>query len=572
MANEGNSLALIESKERELADLYARMDKDRLLAYWGTTQGEKYKLKDDKENEIPRSISVTLNDAPVYAHSVNNATQAAIMQVRVEGLSDEQNGIIERFLEGNIEQADERRRKSLHNFISNQANLRGVVGCRWISYIEDGKYVPDCLPLDMRYCSYEEGNDGIWWYGYRTKRSKMAIKREYDIDIRSDTAEVIEYWDDVKNEVFIEKTLLKPKYPKPNPQGFPPVAIQKVDRGFMLQDEGYLAHEGESIFMLDRYLYDELNRIASIEATINLKLSHPGYQKETANPTTEPAPYPDKAGTVTEVPVNEKYSLLQVADINNSSRMIHSDIMRAIQNGSLSDIDYGNLSFPLSAVAISDMTDIKNKILIPTFQCLSLFYRQLYRLIIEQFRNGGYSGMPVGRIGNQYKYNVSDLGDPTEYTINLLFMSKTKRQEFANLSQAIAAKGTVPRGHIIREIMQAENPDEWETELDIERARELDPAYDLYCTASSMIRKADKEQDKFLEEQYRKGARILGERAVQIIRQRKVASIMNPQQDIQATAPQRGNAQPLISMFSQGASRTGGNQENNQERYRGSQV
>jgi len=567
---ESTSLNRIETREKELKDLYDRQDQDRRLAYYGTlNSSDKYVLTDVNGEKVPRSISITMNDAQVYAQTVCSATKAALMQIRVEGLAQDKNSVIEKFLERNIEQSDERRRKSLHNFVSNQANIRGIVAARWISYVDKAKkkYIPDCLMMDSRYLSYEEGADGIWWYGYRTNRSKLAIKTEYGVDIRTEKCECAEYWDGGKNEVWLDKKL-SPKGTVLNPLGFPPVAIQGVDRGYGLLDEQHLAHEFESIFMVDRYLYDELNRIASEEATINLKLVNPAYQKETSDMSGKAAPYPDTVGTVTEVPINEKYQLLQVADINQASKMIHGDIMRAIQNGSLSDLDYGNLAFPLSAVAITDMTDIRNKIMIPTFNCLALFYRQLYRLIIAEYIAGGISGFPVGRMGNSAVYTPKDLGDPDKYTINLKFMPTSKRQDIANLSMSIAAKGEIPRKVRIREIMQVQNPEEWEQALDSEEAETLDPAIKLYRIASSLLASAEVNLDEKEGDRQRTEAKMMGERAVQIIKQRKIASQLNPTQDINNPPAQKGNAQPLMAMFQEPASRTGGDQTNQKERNR----
>jgi hypothetical protein len=69
---------------------------------------------------------------------------------------------------------------------------------------------------------------------------------------------------------------------------------------------------------------------------------------------------------------------------------------------------------------------------------------------------------------------------------------------------------------------------------------------------------------------------MLGNRAVEIIKQRKIASIQSPQQDINNPQPTKANgqvAQALVPMMSQGAAtRTGGDQTNNKERYSGNPI
>src|SRR3972149_12323165 len=124
----------------------------------------------------------------------------------------------------------------------------------------------------MRYCVYEIGANGYNWVAPKFTRSKGAIEKEYGIVIRDNEAEVTDFWDDDVNEIWIDKKLVRSQK---NPLGKPPFVIQAAATGFMLQDKGYLEHEGESIFMLDRDLYPELNRIASIEQTLNMKVLLP---------------------------------------------------------------------------------------------------------------------------------------------------------------------------------------------------------------------------------------------------------------------------------------------------------
>jgi hypothetical protein len=218
------------------------------------------------------------------------------------------------------------------------------------------------------------------------------------------------------------------------------------------------------------------------------------------------------------------------------------------------------------------MTDIKNKVLVPTLKCLELFYRQLYRLIIKEFIAGGYSSIPIGRIGNTEKYKVADLGNPDDYTIGIRFMTKTKREEIANITMSQSAKGEIPRSVRIREIMQVESPEKWEQELDQEEAELIDPAVKFRRKALSLIRLADKNPDSEEAEGQYIEAKTLALRGVEIIKQRKVASLTNPTQDITNPTPAKGNAQPMMELFGSGATRTGGDQSNNKENLSGSKI
>ena len=560
------TLDLVTERENDFKNLHQRMDNDANLL-----KPDWYTLKDTAGKKIPKTISINPNDPKVFYNAVVNSMLKSIMQTQVEGMSDKDNGTIEDFLERVYAQADERlRRKTLFSHCCKHISHRGRIGVRWLTLSNGKMYIPDCLPLDMRYVVYDETADGIDWIAPKMKVGKRQIKAEYGKDINGSTADVVDYWDWEKNEVWIDGVLA---VSQANPYGYPPFVIQCADTGYEFQDDDYLEYEGESIFSLDRELYSELARILSIEATIAMKTVLPAYQKETNEPdANKPAPYPDQPGTVTEVPVNERYNLLQVSDINQASRMAHADIMSAIQKGSFSEIDYGNLTFPLSAVAISDMTEIGNRVLIPRLQAISLFYQQLSRLIINQFINNKFREIPVGRIGRQLKYSASDLKNPDDYVINYRFMTKTKRQEIANVTIAGAAKGIIPRDSIIRDILQYDRPDEVIAQLDAEEAEALDPALKLYRKASALLTRAEKNPDKEEADRQRIEARLLGERAVEIIKQRKIASIMSPTQDIANPASAKPNTNALMPLISEGKSRTGGDQRNNKEMYIGSQV
>ncbi len=564
-AEEGTTLKRVEDKESTLSNLYARMDFDKDLIF------KKYVMKNSKGEEIPSVVNVTMNDAKVFANAAVAALISSFMQPLVEGLPEGQNSKVESFLEHNYEQIDERLRgRILYHFVCNHINIRGRLGARIIVRKEGDKYIPDLLTMDSRYLSFEEGPEGVYWYAYRTKRTKMQVKKEYGVDVNSDTIDVVDYWDDAKNETWIEG-VLSPRGTVKNPWGYPPVVIQIAPTGFMLLDEGYEEYEGESIFSLDRDLYEEISRSVSIEQTINTKLMLPPYQKETSNMGGKAAPYPDKVGTATEVPINEKYTLLPQADVNNASRMAHTDLMTAVQRGGFSDVDYGNLPFPLSAVAIGDMTEIRNKILVPRLQAIALFYQQLSRMLIKQYIALG-ADMPVGKTGRKESFTLDDLKNPDEYSINYRFLPKSKRQDLANMAMFISTKGELPRSMRIKEILQAQNPEQVEADLESEEAETLDPAIRFYNIAYGLIVKANNTLDEEESLKYRLQAYMAAQSACNFIRQRRMGQV----EDKQPNMTGRANAF-ASTVFPQltsggGASRTGGDQTNNKERYRGSPV
>jgi hypothetical protein len=256
---------------------------------------------------------------------------------------------------------------------------------------------------------------------------------------------------------------------------------------------------------------------------------------------------------VTEVDEGEGYRLLEQKDVNTAGRMALANLSGAQQRGGLSNIDFGNLTFQLSAVAIADLTEIRNKVLTPRLKAIARFYQQLARANIGQYVAGGYSSS-VGKTGSRQAISAAQLADPTTYTIEYKFMSKSKRQEIANLSMAIAARGTISRETIMRDLLESQNPDEEIARLDAEEAEALDPAIKLYRKASSLLLKADKTADKAEESRLRVEAQLMGTRAADIIKQRKAPPAGSQGQTGALPEAPRGNANALMPLLSGGNS------------------
>ena len=173
-------LKLITEKEAELKPLYDRMDSDRKAVHL-----EKYILTgfDTYANvEIPRTVSITMNKPAVFAHAVKAVLAGAKEQTIVEGLSEDKNKKIKTFIENCRYTIDQRLRQekrivSLKDWLCDHVTKRGPIGARWL-FDENG--LPNCLPVDMRYCPFEDDKDGLAWAANHTRRSGKALIKEYE--------------------------------------------------------------------------------------------------------------------------------------------------------------------------------------------------------------------------------------------------------------------------------------------------------------------------------------------------------------------------------------------------------
>jgi hypothetical protein len=483
----------IDKRLLELQELYARMDATKNLVY--LTPYTLMKL--DGKSKIERAISVTMNNPAVFANAVISDLVQAKRQIVVEGLTDEQNHDIETFGENAFAQADEiltRRsgQSGLWGWLCNHVCIRATIGARWITTFVNNEFTVDCLPVDMRYCPYVFGRDGLKWAANISYRDASSIKEEYPTaNVTGRDIEVRDYWDCEKNEVWIDGRLALRQN---NPFEKVPFVIVLPATGFMLRDKGYLAHEAEDLLAFNRGLYDELNRTVSIEQTLGMDIIEPAMEQESSDGDlhTDELPLP---GQTLKVKKGERHLLVPRGDLNNATVTARQDIQKAIEQGGINDIDLGNVSQRVSAVWITEQTIIRSKFEEPRLQALATFYQQAHRMLIEQTLKtvGNRSDLKVnvGKAGKKRGYSPQRFGDPTQYTITYRYMTHSKKEEIANLAIAQAARGILPLSVILKDILMAEDPAGIMRELETEEAHRADPAIALFEMALQYAEEAE---------------------------------------------------------------------------------
>ena len=546
-----DNFKLIAERRKDLANLYQRMDGDadavRLKRYTLTGISEQY-----KDKPLPDTVSMTMNDPQVFATAITAILQNAKRQTVVEGLSDTQNKLIEDFIDACFWWIEQDLAKRLEyqgawKFACNHVAIRGPIGAR-ITWGDDGK--PHHLPVDMRYCPFDSDSAGLVWAANVTRRNAAAINAEYpDAGVPADAKSlyVCDFWNKTRNEVYLTNdnmdsgTLV---FDQENPYGEVPFVIRFPTSGFMLLDEDYLAHAGESIFAAVRDLYPEWNRLMSIQQTKAMELIKPGYTHETEDPAGNKQPYPGKSGANTPVLKGEKPELVQKPDINNAFQGAQAGVMNSIQKGSINEAELGATQLDRTALWINTETELRNRILTPRFECLTSFEQGRAEMLIRQFIKHEFKGILLGRAGFKKEYSCTDLGDPDEYTVSFTLMPENSRQDLANRAEAIAMKGTISHETIIRDIIKCDDPDGEIDRLHAEEARQLDPIILYFDDAMRLIDVAEKVTG---DERKRKLAMagILADRMVDEIKRRKGGMEGQGTQDMQV---KQGNANPLLTM------------------------
>lgn len=570
MANK-TTLELYDSKEDYFKDIWARYDTDKSLIYM-----DDYTIKDANDKALPKranAISVTLNLAANQARIAARKLIKSEKQLVIEGnkkgraLSDKETSLIEKFANAVMDEANDRLKKrfipSLKDIAANHLVTRGAHARRIWSYTSGGVYIPDILPLDMRYVRYEVGNDGLNWAGYQSTRTSGTVYSEYftkENKLRSkvesfgdsDTdVEVVAIYNGEVEEVWAGGELISIKEHK---FGYTPIVIQVVGTGFMLMDEGYLEHWGESILEMNRKLYGEANRQASVEQSLMMRSLLPSYAQEKKNTTDETVDYPPVQGELVPLPGESKLQAIPTPDLNMASRMAVSRLNSVLTQAGYNDVDLGNMG-DASAVTISTQAEIREDHLLPFLDALSGLDEQTIEMVIDQVKAGGYS-VESGRRGMTLTVKPSDLDG--DYTIRYVYMSKDRKQEIANLAMAQVAKAMgLPDEHIIRDIYKYENPAELIAMMETQKAERDDPVIGMVRRAHALVdeaegRDTDVKNAKLIE------SMLLTDTAVNVLRNRynpqpqQIPETMQPGQE---NKPE-GSSPSLVPLMGAGRSTT----------------
>lgn len=508
-------LKKITDKGNEFLPVFQRMDVDKALLFMDSYEMMRPDLKGTPMDNV---VNVTLNDPSTFTMRAIATLGATQRQAQVKGrdMKEKACSIIESFIDDITYSVDEylilREILSLDAFLNEQICVRGRIVARVALHKKDSVLVPNVMPLDSRFFVYDMGVNGMNWGAAISYRSKNDVYDEYGYESEEDKPEVIDFYDHKNNLIFIDQG--KEVKQQENPYGEPPFVVALSPAGSMLSDEDAYQHKGEGVLWQNRKLFPELNRLASIFQTLNVGSFAGAVQYESTLGTRAKKPKKPPWGIWSATPVEKGggYKPMPANDIRMAARLFYAILYTRIQQGGLSAIDYGNLTFPLSAVAITRLTSSRDQIFLPRIQAKALFYRQLYRMIIKQFKHWGIT-TKLGEAGFINEYEPKQLDG--EYQIKFRFFTESKEQEIANLSVANAARGLMSQRTIRRDILKIQEPEKEEEYLAEEETEMADRAVFLYNRCSKLIA-----QGKNI------AAWMAYSALRDVLRQRKMASLM----------------------------------------------
>ena len=518
----------IERRKAEFQPLYDRHDID-LDFYW--QKPYEMKMIQDATKPVPQIVNITLNDAALFAFRSIAILQSANPQTQVQSKNEGQNSYVESMLEDYYLTIDEnmgnRALIGMYPFHVEQSCVRGSLAAQILNRRKDGngKFISDIRSLDTRYFWYDMGMDGMNWGSYLTRQSKTYIQEKLGKDIGDNKDELVyDAYDRKRHYAWVgqgerAEQVRDEEHPyakENNGEGYVPIIYKRVPSGSMLADPFNVAHEGESIFALNRLLYPEMNRLATVLHNLTMASFFGARQYASdAGEGKEVEAIPFGLGIVVSVEKGGGYTLIPVNDIRNATRLEYAMLEGRLQRGSLPNIDYGNLSFPLSAVAIARLTESKDQIFIPRLQCFAAFYQAMSRMVIKQILQFGVP-VELGEEGFRTTYEPAKLKG--EYRIKYKYFSESKEQKLADITEAQAMRGIIPDRNIRIEILKRQHPEEDEDALRDEQSERDDIRIRLYRRVHSLITRRERATGEEVK-QYDTEARLTLKSLLRILRE-----------------------------------------------------
>ncbi len=469
-----DTLTLIKDKRTELSELHKRMDSTiGILTLPYVLKGFAEQLK---EQPIPNSVSVTLNKASNYADYFVSTLASMTRQPVVEGKAPTINHDVEEFATDLLYTMGEkqrlRQRGTPEIWLADQVSKRGPIGYKLL-FDKEGNLKPK--PVDMRWACWQEKGEGYDWISYQMTRDAESVRREYEgvkganIKLIPDgkDLDINEWWNNERWELWAgDKKFLEQE----NTLGFLPFCLEFPLVGTFIEDKGYLKWRYDDIFGLNRLLYPEWNRLASILQTMGVAVLYPALAEVIPDGQAlvgGPYPYP---GMVKPIRTGQEVKAVFTPEITKAFMTALKNISQALQEGGVSDAEFGETNPDVTGIRYTQISSVRARRMKPRIDAISQMYSGLVKLAMRELRQLKIKP----KLGtNKKEYN--NLPDPDELNISFRLMPDDKVMEVVRLMQGKGMDGFLSKQDIYKDILHHEDPDGALTNLYIEQAVLSDP-------------------------------------------------------------------------------------------------
>jgi hypothetical protein len=454
-------LTKVDKLETYLDPAFKRMDEDFEKRYLL----EEYVFADSKGRAYEDVESVTMNDPRTFADRVIWTLGTAKRRFDIQCEEDEVASKAEQFLKFAYTRADENiiaeGQFGMEECFDHSTPLRGSCAVRILVLREGKKYYFDIKAIDPRALIFEPGHKGTEIRAIRGRRSAWDIKAEYGEDIGSDDAVVTDIWTATDNYIYVEDRQIRKVAHglKMNPifyVGCPTSPLWSTK-------QGSVKHRNESIYAPVRHLYDLLNRQSSGWATQNMMqiMAPLGFESKDGRKAKYP---PFGLRSVTPYRTGEGYRAIPFKDIPEAFQAFFGQIMLRIQQATMSSVDYGQLSFELSALAIKRLEAARDQVFVPRLKAKRMIMSLASYGLINQFANGGYpldkALVPEGLKLEEIPFDPKDFKDK-QFVIAIDYFSVSPDESIADSTIAQSWLNLqVPEEYVWKHILKIEDYEE----------------------------------------------------------------------------------------------------------------
>ncbi len=482
---------MIDLKETNYGMLRERFDKDMTLLYL-----EKFVLKNPEDNTkpMPNSVSLTLNDPRTFGDRCMAILSADKKIFDITGVDPTKQKELEaaykHWLYVNDEQLEAKQVEPLEDCINFFDLFRGWIGGLVLMYQDGDKFLPSIVPVDPRWMTWEVGDRGLKQFSYNIRMDKVEAEEKFKRKFTTNNNRPVELqciWDDKNYYVGVvnpgQGTKTDVFDTKPHNLDICPGVIVPVPTQPMLisGSEDYptsLSRQGESIYAPNRDVYPTINLVASILASIMQEayISSVVYKGRKEGFDQNPA----GGGKYVQIDPTEEIVLWPVRDLNRATEYLFGILGSGKQRGSLSDINYGQISFELSALAVAQLKDDRDGIFVPRRKAKKTFYRRAFNVLRYQVLHGGYKTDIDAEDAIEIEKGIFE----KKCVVNIDFNSVSPEENISNFTIANQAQAIgLPLSKIYRNILHDDDPEGTLREAKLERAYKTVPLLELYDMA-----------------------------------------------------------------------------------------
>jgi hypothetical protein len=342
----------------------------------------------------------------------------------------------ERFYIGAFKSNDERLERApmggkLQSLLAHSICLRGFFMGRALLVKGEGRRSPpfvDITPFDPRHTYWVMGPNGPSLVIHKTWKSPSMIKQQFKKNVPGRANEMIEcydWYDEEHNGLMTADQILKPA----TPHGSPclPIFFGAAGPAPLMVAEGGVVSDtikdwGESVFQANRANFDDRNFQMSIMSEFAARSVNRSYIVKSIDGTWTLDVNPWLSGTEINAKEGDEIAPLDAETIAPELVQWHAITSGEGQRGGIPWSSFGELGpgQNISGFAIGQLRQGQSTPLEPPLEALTSAYKQIARLLKEQYATGNFADITVEGRDNTRDYFseeippevVAEGGDP----------------------------------------------------------------------------------------------------------------------------------------------------------------